>query len=202
MSITAKLKVILKVDDGIVAESENPKLWQAVFDVIRKESYPEQDAPEDLLQDQDKKTREDDFKDPVQSFAKKIGVSKEILQSACSPSLESPYIHLDKHHWEALKKSLPTKGQYAVSPIAIAATVLSSWKEHIKESSPTVKEIQAVLATIDLYDDHPKRGIDNCEWLQNRNNGIVITPAQVTKATELIKAYCQKEASGFVQKAK
>lgn len=202
MSITANLKVILKVDNSIVAESEDPKLWQAVFDSIRKESSSNEDIPEDLLHDVDKKKNAADIKDLIQSFAQKIGVSKEILLGACSPSLEPPFIHLDKHHWEALKKATPGRGKNAIPKIGVSATILAVWKEHVKASQATRKEAENTLLTIGLVDKAIPRGLRNCEWLQVRGDNIQVNPAQTSKAIELVRAYCEKDSPQFAQKPK
>ncbi|MEO7841003.1 MAG: hypothetical protein ABIU06_16810 [Anaerolineales bacterium] len=201
MSITAKLKVILLVDDAKIAESEDPKLWQAVFGAIRKESLPEgssfeQYAFEDLLQEREETKISADIKEPIPSFAQKIGTSIELFQGACSPSLEPPYIHLDKHHWEALKKSA------TIAHIVISATILAVWKEHIKAPPATRKEAKIVLKTISLEDKSIPRGLGNCKWLQVRGDNIQINPAYTSRAIELVRAYCEKETPRFIKQSK
>jgi hypothetical protein len=207
MSITAKLKVILKVDDAIVAESEDAKLWQAVFDSIRKESLHEAIPADDnsidgLLRSQGIGKDAQGSNDAIQSFAQKLGVAREIVQGACSPSLEAPYIHLDKHHWEALKKVTPAHGKNAIAQIVISATILAVWKEHIKAPQTTRKEAEIALKSIGLEDKAIPRGLGNCEWLQVRGDNIQIHPAHTSKAIALVRAYCQKDTPEFVKKIK
>jgi hypothetical protein len=93
-----------------------------------------------------------------------------------------------------MKKGTPSRGRKAIPPIALAATLLILWKEKAKLGASTIKDCQRVLGTVGLRDDHPKRGLDNCEWLQARPKAIVIiNPAQTSKAVAVARAYCTKE---------
>ena len=121
------------------------------------------------------------------------GVTVDVLQGSCAPTETAPFIHLDKHHWEAMKKATPARGSKAISPIALASTLLILWKEQAKSGDSSVKEAQKVLGTVSMRDSHPHRSLDNCEWLQLRGKNIIINPAQTSKAIKLAKAYCTKE---------
>lgn len=191
-NIKAKLKIVLKANETVIAESSDPILWQNVLVAI---NTPSEGSTNDNLENfgQSDKGGLLSAKGPVQELAKEIGVSVEFLEGACSPSNSAPFIHLDKHHWEALKKVTPSRGPKAISPCALAATLLVLWKEKAKLGDSTIMDSQKVLETIGLRDKHASRSINNCEWLQLRKKAIFINPAQTSKAITLAKAYCTKE---------
>lgn len=190
--IKAKLKIVLKADDIDIAETSDPILWQRVLAAI---STPQEDTTGVSLGDINQKDEIDlsPPKGPAAKLAKEIGVKVDIIQGSCAPTDSAPFIHLDKHHWEAMKKATPPRGSKSISPIALAATLLILWKEQAKLGDSTVKEVQKVLATVKIRDSHPNRSLNNCEWLQLRGKSIIINPAQTSKAIELAKAYCTKE---------
>jgi len=190
--IKAKLKIVLKANDIDIAESSDPILWQNVLAAINTPQEGTTGAnPGNIIQKD-----ENDFslpKEPVAKLAKEIGVTVDILQGSCAPTESAPFINLDEHHWEAMKKATPARGPKAISPIALASTLLVLWKDQAKLGNSTVKEAQKVLGTVGLSDKHPHRSLDNCEWLQMRGKYIIINPAQTSKAVELAKAYRTKE---------
>src|SRR5881628_100012 len=61
--------------------------------------------------------------DGIEAFAAEVGATVAEVIGACSPSSTSPYLHLDQHCWEALKKNTPIKGPGSVSPTTLAATL-------------------------------------------------------------------------------
>lgn len=194
-NIKAELKIVLQADKTIIAESTDPLLWQNVLVAI---NTPSKNSTDDNLGStgnlsQLKNDVLSPAKTPEQKLAKEIGVSVEILQGACSPSNSAPYIHLDKHHWEAMKSNTPKRGPSSVAACALAATLLVLWKEKAKLGESTVKESTEVLMTIGVNNRNAARSLSNCEWLQLRNNSIIINPAQTSKAIGLAKAYCTKE---------
>lgn len=189
--IKAKLKIVLKANEMEIAESSDPILWQKVLAAI---NTPQENTAGDNLEDIIIKEENDllPTKEPVAKLAKEIGVTVDILQGSCTPTDITPFIHIDKHHWEAMKKGTPARGPNAISPIALASTLLVLWKGQAQLGDSTVKEAQQVLGTISINDHHPYRSLDNCEWLQLRGKKIIINPAQTSKAIELAKAYCTK----------
>lgn len=187
--IKAELKIVLKANETVIAESSDPILWQNVLAAI---NTPSAGSTNENLGQSDKGSLLS-AKGPEQELAKEIGVSVEVLKGACSPSNDAPFIHLDKHHWEALKKGTPKRGPKAIAPIALAATLLILWKEKAKLGDSTKADSQKVLATIGLTGKNFSRAIGNCEWLQSRNKAIVINPAQTSRAIALAKTYCTKE---------
>ncbi len=190
-NIKAELKIVLQADKTIIAESSDPILWQNVLAAI---NTPSAGSTNDNLGNfgQSDKGSLSPAKGPEQELAKEIGVSVEVLKGACSPSNDAPFIHLDKHHWEAFKKGTPNRGPKAIAAIALAATLLILWKEKAKLGDSTMEDSKKVLGTLNLTDKNPDRAIKNCEWLQLRNNVMGINPAQTSKAIAIAKAYCAK----------
>lgn len=194
MTMKAKLKVILQADKTVVAESEDPQLWQAVLNSINTGKALVSPSTDDLLPNG---TLEQDpqggHSSPLAAFATEVGVSQAILRGACDPKGEAPFIHLDKHSWEALKKNTPERGSKSVSPIVLAATLLVLWKAQAGLDACIMSEARKVLATLQLKATNAARSVRNCEWLQLRAGTIVLNPAQTSKAISIAKAYCMKQ---------
>ncbi len=190
MPFKAKLKIILKADETVVAESDDQILWQNTLLAINTNaSNIQNDASKFTSDSSDKsKTKNNDY-DPITKYATELGIEKNILIGACSPTLEKPFIHLDKHHWEAIKKNRPSRGSNAIADVVMGATILVLWKDIAKLGETLQKEVGAVLDTLGIRSKNPKRSIDNCEWLQLRNDKITINPAQTSKAINIVKAY-------------
>jgi hypothetical protein len=202
MAVTAKIKVQLMANDLVVAESESAALWQAVFRAI------EEDKPLEKPDDSDtagraKGSEHDLLRAPpgghqsgtaVGRFAKELGIGAEVVEGACGPSTDAPYIHLDKHCWEKLKKNTGARGPTAVTPVVLAATLLVLWwKRAGNEGQPSMSDVAPVLSTIDLEPFNLKRSIDNCRWLQVRNGTISLNPARTSNAIAVAKAYCTQQ---------
>lgn len=208
MSFKASLKIVLKADHTIVAESENVELWQYVLSQMNQ--LGEATIPASKHPSSDKKpasqeigpsffaspnaAQEDSvmvgLENAITHLADTLNISEEDLQGACRPDMEPPYIHLDKYRWQELKDELPSRGPNAIPSIVIVASILVLWMEEIGDEKPTVDDAQDVLDTIDTRDRNPGRGISNCEWLQLRNEQIVLDPAKITMAVAVARAYC------------
>jgi len=192
MSVKAKLKIILKADNIIVAESEDAQLWQKVLVIINSKSglQDTNDLEDDKINNIIPNGKNPQ---PIKTFSKELGISEAELIGSCDPKLEVPYIHLDKHYWEALKRNTPKRGPKAIAPVQLAATLLALWKERLKLDPPTLKEVSSILLTINLTPKNANRAISNCEWLQFRGKSIVVNPAQSSKAVSIAKSYCLKK---------
>ncbi len=198
MASKAKLLIVLKADDTVVAEVENANLWQRILGIINQGG---EDGDIGLKGDADVLSRRAEenenlgSEDAVGKFAKRLGTSVDIINGSLSPSKEPPYLELNSHNWEALKKNFPKRGPGAVSPIGFAGTALALW---IKEAKLDVSVTQAlaadVLDTIGVKDPNPSRGIKNTKWLQGRAGGVVIiNPAEISKAQDVVSSYCLKK---------
>jgi hypothetical protein len=194
MSVKAKLRIILQADDTVVAEVEDPGLWQKVLLAINQ-GNAESLHSELHLADLRKPLGPDlNFGgDAIEKLATELEVTREVLEGACAPSTAEPYMHLDVHCWEAMKQQTPERGPSAYSPMAIAATLLTLWFRKANIGNPTQAQAQAVLGTINLQDKNASRGIQRSEWLQMRPGGtIVLNPAQASKALAIAKSFCTK----------
>lgn len=199
MSVKAKLKVILQADETIVAETEDPVLWQKVLLAINQ-GGGENFTPNNSNQTSNRADPGSDSGsagNAVDKFAQLLGLSREVVEGACAPSTADPYLHLDIHCWEAMKSQTPERGPTAYSPMAIAATLLTLWFRAAGLGSPTQAQARAVLGTISIQDRNASRGIQRSDWLQSRPGGaIVLNPAHATRAATIAKSFCAKDWKG------
>jgi len=189
MVVKAALRLVLMADDTVVAESEDAGLWQKVLvavnggQTVAPLAGPQPEAPG---------LDGDVF---VVQFAQEIGVEPAQLRGACDPRTEAPYLNLDTRSWEALKRNTPARGRGAVSPMALAATMLALWFRAAKLGTPTQAQARAVLGTLGVEDKNPSRAIRLSDWLQARPGGVIaLNPAQITHATQVARAFCLKQA--------
>lgn len=212
MSFEASPKIVLKADEVTVAESEDVELWQYVLSKLSEEGSPtgrtaksdqESAVPEgesktnSLFSDPEEAESSSEREEVVARFSERLSVERDVLKGACDPRLEPPYIHLDKHRWQQLKKELPSRGPNAIPSIVIAASILAIWLDTAKLEDPTVDEAQSVLKTIDTRDRNPGRGFSNCQWLQKRDGEITLDPAKIDMAVTVARAYCKEEKPQF-----
>ena len=197
MTTKVKLKIILKAGNTLVAEVENPILWQKVLSAIHSSNSKSAQGVGDVLEEEDQfnepKSKKKANETPIAQLATQIGVSENELKGAIDPTTESPYIHLDRHCWEALKKQTPQRGIGAISPVGLVGTLLSLWFTAADLGNPTQKHAHEVLNGIGINDKNPTRGIKSTNWLQGRQGGvIVLNPAQISKALSIAKSFCTK----------
>jgi hypothetical protein len=203
--VKAKLKVVLQADDTVVAESDDPALWQRVLVAINSgdiDGLVQAPAKADGSRQGEVSnqrvsqlgTLPEGVDEAVARFAKSIGVSIEQVLGACSPSRESPYLTLDMHCWNTFKDETPPRGPGSIGPMALAATLLALWAQVSKFGSATQAEAQKVLGTINLRDPNASRAIAGTEWLQVRPGGVVVVnPARIRRASALARAFCQQD---------
>lgn len=197
MTVKAKLTIILKANDTVVAEIDDSSLWQQVLSAVNNGAMLSVGADVNSKQGANLKgvpDRLDVGGTALTKFAAELGVSQVVVKGACGPTSNSPFIHLDKHHWEALKKNTPERGAKSIGAVVLAATLLVLWKEKAGLGATPLKETASVLETIGVSAKNSSRSINNCEWLQLRNGSIVLNPAQTSKAIAVAKAYCMKES--------
>lgn len=198
MSLKAKLVVRLYANDMSVAESSDEILWQEILSRITSvaRGAPPTQTGGDFFTSFMTPASSDPTGNSgaLKAFAKEIGISNEALVAACSPTFESPYIALDRHNWSAFKKNTPPRGAYAVSGAQLAGTIADLWFRHAKLGHPNQAQLHAILNTIGATDKNASRALKNCRWLQSRGrDGIHVNPAEVTKALDIVRAYCLKE---------
>ena len=193
MALKTELVIRLFAGDVMVAEVADERLWQRTLAAItgttasKEESQPEPHAENGTAAE----GRTAQRTGSVEQFAEVVGVPITTLQAACSPSDSAPFIHLDHRHWEAFKKNFPA-GPGSVGPAAATATLLALWAKHRNAAPPSVREAQAVLQTVNTRDQNVGRSIKNCSWLQRRGETISINPAEFSRATTFVRAFCMK----------
>lgn len=206
-AVKATLTVILKANDVVVAEVEDPVLWQRVLTVIhggRVEPGTDLGAARtaDKLEVPTQDARTGGGAGPLGLMAEQLGLELALLQGACSPQAEAPHMHLDPHCWEEMKRQLPSRGPITVAPIVAATTLLSLWFQKAGLGNPTQAQAKAVLATINITDPNASRSIQNASWLQSRAGGqVVLNPAEISKAVKLAKCFCTKDWSPWKESA-
>lgn len=187
MDIKKDLKIKLFARNELVAESSDANLWGRVLTIITGG-----DA-EALEEETDLNVGSSKTLPSVRKLAKDLGLPVEQVQGACSPSMEEPYLHLDKHYWEAFQKNHSVRGRGAIAPLQVAGTLLAIWFEYTNMGKPSAEQVLAVLDTINLSDLHYTRTLSRCSWLQYRKKEILINPAEMTKTVAVAKAYCSKQ---------
>lgn len=202
-NLKARLSVVLKADDVVVAESDDAALWQRVLLAINTSDAPgmelkdppHRDVPlPDLLKPSG--DRGSGKASAAERFADSLGLAPDVVVGACDPKEQEPYLHLDMHAWSAVKSQLPARGSKALSPIVVAGTMLALWAKTAGLAQASQGAVHKVLATISLQDKNPTRGLRSCSWLQTRQGGqIVLNPAEITTALLLAKCFCSKDWS-------
>jgi hypothetical protein len=199
MNVSAKLKIMLTAGETQVAESEDPILWQKVLAAITAAgSGPRAPGLQTTraangLGGQDLAMSLQGLSGEVDRMAQELGVEPAILIGACDPTTEPPYLSLNPHCWESLKESTPPRGAGAVSAMALAATLACLWFRHAKLGTPTPAQVQAILKTVGASEMNPTRAVRNCDWLQARAGGIILNPAEISKAIKIAHAFCTRE---------
>lgn len=204
-NVKASLRVVLFAEKVVVAESDDPQLWQRVLGVINGDPAAFATGARDFFSPRGEGSNEEDGDEeypsakstrlptgPIDKFAADIGASVDDVQAACDPQATDPYLILDHEAWEAFKTQLGERGPLAVAPVAAAATLLALWfKNSNGHANATQAQAQAVLKSINLRDTNAARGIRRSEWLQARAGGqIILNPAKITRAKLFAKCFC------------
>jgi hypothetical protein len=184
------LIVKLYAGETVVDESTDPGLWQRVLAEIRGITAP---PPPPKIGDGTSDPTPD-VSPAIKAFAKAVGVTAEEIVGGLDPTIETPFVHLNSHDWEALKRNTPPKGPGAVPPAVLAATALVLWQRHGGTPDVTLQTVRATLSTIDLDDPNASRSVGNCDWLQTKGSRVALNPSRSSAATRLLRAYCRREA--------
>jgi len=191
MALRARLKLTLTADDVIVAETEDPQIWQAAFLAIQGDASAltpsqDEDATVEWVPEEERVA--------IKALAKELRVEVSDLMAACHPRPIPPYIFLSKHHWEAFKRNTPERGRNAVSNAVLALTLLLLWAEKAHVGRITTRDGYAVLRAISTRDEHASRAIENCPWLQTGMGGVHLNPEAISKAIAVARAFCLRQA--------
>lgn len=192
-SVKAKLHIILKADTVTVADVEDPSLWQRILGEIQGRGTPVIDPLAPVLANDTREVRTgpQNLATAIDRLSQRLQIDRTQLQGAISPTTEPPYLDLDVHCWEKMKKQLAATGGNSIAALAVAGTILALWCREAGLETPTQAQSQAVLQTLGLQDKNASRAIRNANWLQARPGGqILINPAQNSKALLLAKCFC------------
>ncbi|MFC2095679.1 hypothetical protein ACFLSW_04500 [Candidatus Bipolaricaulota bacterium] len=194
MVIKAQLKLILTADNVVIAESDDPLIWQAAFQAIQGADVEQVLGIAAPSQDEGISWVPEEERTAILSLADDLGVEPQDLLSACHPRMIAPYIFLNKHYWEAFKHQTAERGRTAISNAVLAITLLLLWGEKIHLERVALRDGMAVLRTIVARDDHASRAVENCPWLQKSSGRIVLHPEKISRAVAIARAFCTQTA--------
>jgi hypothetical protein len=203
-SVKAKLTVTLKADEVVVAESDNAHLWQRVLTAIHGGKTDAAlgngvgDAALDPLAPPPPLAPAATNGSDLDKLATEIGLDRGIVEGALSPSKDAPYLHLNAHCWQAMKKQLPRAGLTAMSPVAAASTLLALWFRVAGLGPTSQAHAQKILSDVGVTDKNPSRGVKRAPWLNARGRGqLIINPGEISDAIVLAKCFCSKSWSDW-----
>jgi len=197
MVIKAQLKLILTADNVVIAESDDPQIWQAAFQAIQGANVDQVLGMGNAEQDEGIDWVPEEERTAILSLASDLGIEPQDLLSACHPRMIAPYIFLNRHHWEAFKHQTAERGRTAVSNAVLAITLLLLWGEKINLERVALRDGMAILRTIVARDDHASRAVENCPWLQKSSGRIVLNPEKISRATAVARAFCTRTAPNW-----
>ncbi len=201
MSAKANLRLILQADDKVVAESDDPRLWQLVLARLYGKPTEQGDQPcrDDVgnVSDAPADSPPALSAQPTAAFARLIAVSPEEVAGAFRPRIELPFLTLDPHSWEAYRRQMPPRGPHAVGPAAIAGTLLALWGKAANLPDFSISDVVAVLRASGARDNFPRRTVKNCKWLQVDGAKVLVNPARISHAKCVAKAFCKSDWSEY-----
>jgi hypothetical protein len=191
MAVKSTLKVVLMADDTVVAESDDPGLWQNVLSKLysSKNGGGTACSTQDGEQDDTKVLSQRSSDSAISKLASALDVTEEQLIGACRPRCEEPYLTIDLHAWEKYKKGTPARGRCAVGATAVVGTLLALWTHQADLADPSLAQASKVLTRLGARDSYPRRTLKNCEWLQLDGDRIKVNPANISSAKRLARAF-------------
>lgn len=199
MVIKAQLKLILTADNVVIAESDNPEIWQAAFQAIQGANVEQVLGVNGSTRNGTIDWVPEEERAAILSLADDLGIEPQDLLSACHPRMIAPYIFPNKHYWEAFKHQTAERGRTAVSNAVLAITLLLLWGEKINLERVALRDGIAVLRTIVARDDHASRAVENCPWLQKSSGRIVLNPEKISRAIAIARAFCTRTAPEWAE---
>jgi hypothetical protein len=195
MAIKARLRLILTADDVVVAESEDPRIWQAAFQVIQGGGIEQMLPSHETSVEKEISWVPEEERAAILSLSRELGIGAQDLLSSCHPRMIAPYVFPNRHYWEAFKHLTAERGRTAVSNAVLAMTLLLLWAEKIHlERGVTLRDGMAVLRAIGARDEHASRAVENCPWLQRSSGRIILNPERISRATAVARAFCTQTA--------
>lgn len=202
MATTAKLKIILKADETIVAEIENPVLWQKILSIVsapEKENEASAEQGLEVPKPKESKAFEDlgqggDGSDPISSLAVKAQISIAELKAALSPTTKEPYMHIDKRSWAAAKKDTPQRGPGSINSTSLFSTCLCLWFEEAKLGTVKQATVLDMMKKSGISDPNASRNLATAKWVQSRGKeGIFLNPVEIEESYKLFRMFCKKD---------
>lgn len=190
MAIKARLMLVLTADNVVVAESDDPKIWQAAFQAIQGANIDHVLGTKPMDQKEDIDWVPEEERSAILALASDLAVEPQVLLSACHPRMIAPYIFLNKRYWEAFKHQTAERGRTAVSNAVLALTLLLLWGEKINLERVALRDGMSVLKAISARDEHASRAVENCPWLQKTMGKIVLNPDHISRAIAVAQAFC------------
>ena len=202
MAVKASLKITLKANNIVVAESSNPAVWQQALALIAGPGKLPLHVPgrgnaikaDGLLKTAEKVlSRKAAVKAPadaIELFAADLSLDLAQVRAACNPTTDPPYLNLELRAWEDLKRQTPPRGYNSVPQIVLATTLLTLWFRRNELGQVTIQQGQAILRTIGLRDKNPLRGLNHCAWLQVKDETVKLKPAKLAQALAVARAFC------------
>ena len=191
-TIKTDLEIRLLAGGVVVAVTRDPLLWQRVLAAITGSHGANVDDLAISGSSDPAAAVDESGDDPVRALANELDVSVAEIQTALAPSQNPPFLRLDNRAWEAFKKNIPSRGRQAVSATALALTALALWFDNLGVDPPRIEQAQAVLTTIHVQGKNPTRSVTNCAWLQQRGRTVVLSPADISRAIAVLRAFCTK----------
>jgi len=194
MVIKAQLKLILTANHVVIAESNDPMIWQAALQAIQGANVDQVLGTPGSVEDKGIDWVPEEERAAILALANDLGIQLQDLLSACHPRMIPPYIFPNKHYWEAFKHQTAERGRTAISNAVLALTLLLLWGEKIHLKRVSLRDGVAVLRTIAARDDHASRAVENCPWLQKTSGRILLNPEKISSAIAVARAFCTRTA--------
>lgn len=198
----ARLSLALYANNVMVEQSEDPVLWRKVLTEIQIGSDPSGSgrAPAAELRDGHCKRGNEGLDaigaDPVSKLANKLSITRDQLNAACSPTQDEPYMVLDPHNWEELRRQV--RGR-RIGPTAAVATLLLLWFKEADLGNVTHAQVRAVLARLGVPDKNPSRSVKNARWLRSMPSQIGLDPGEISMAKRFAACFCTKDWSVWLE---
>ena len=95
MVIKARLRLVLTADNVVVAESDDPTIWQAAFQAIQGANVEQVLGTKSISNDERIDWVPEEERSAILSLASDLGIEPQILLSACHPRMIAPHIFLN-----------------------------------------------------------------------------------------------------------
>jgi len=195
--MNGKMRVVVDVGGSTIAESSDLGLCAAVLRLIDAEEKGTLEVvlgSGELTPPAGDNTHVPGESSAESHLASDLNVSVAELIGGIDPSVEPPFIRVNKRNWEAMLKAFSRKGPGSVAPFAILMTCLAVWKDYADLGRATYREGGILLKALGLEDKNRRRSIANCPWLMERGDEVALNPAEISRALEVLGLLCQTDA--------